>query len=271
MKRLICTGACLALLGGCAMEEPPEAADEAVAPDPNVVLTTAGPVRGEAVDGVRVFRGIPYAVPPVGDLRWKAPGPAAGWEEPRDALTFGTPCWQPILEGFYSRGPIERNEDCLYLNVWTRAVAGDDAPVMLWIHGGGLRIGHGHLPMYDGAALTEQGVVLVSINYRLGPMGFPGASGAVRRVAGRGLGQLRHPRSGRRSRVGARQHHGVRRRPGQRHHLRRVGGFVERVLPVRLAPGAGASSTAPSGSRAAVSSRIRCWPRTRRQGGPATS
>ena len=172
MKRLVWMGAVLALLGGCAAEDPPQVEDDRAAPDPNVVLTTAGPVRGAAVDGVRIFRGVPYAAPPVGDLRWKAPEAAPGWEDTRDTLTFGTPCWQPVMEGFYSRGPIERDEDCLYLNVWTRSVAGDDAPVMLWIHGGGLRIGHGHLPMYDGAALTERGVVLVSINYRLGPMGF---------------------------------------------------------------------------------------------------
>ena len=177
MKRMLWIAAGLALLAGCAPEEaspreapPPE--ETQAAPDPNVILTTAGAIRGETVDGVRTFRGIPYAAPPVGDLRWRAPQPAPAWEGTRDAVTFGTPCWQPILEGFYSRGPIERDEDCLYLNVWTRAVAGDDAPVMLWIHGGGLRIGHGHLPMYDGAALTDQGVVLVSINYRLGELGF---------------------------------------------------------------------------------------------------
>ena len=177
MKRMLWIAAGLALLAGCAPEEaspreapPPE--ETQAAPDPNVILTTAGAIRGETVDGVRTFRGIPYAAAPVGELRWRAPQPAAAWEGTRDAVTFGTPCWQPILEGFYSRGPIDRDEDCLYLNVWTRAIAGDDAPVMLWIHGGGLRIGHGHLPMYDGAALTEQGVVLVSINYRLGELGF---------------------------------------------------------------------------------------------------
>ena len=172
-KNVLWTGLVVALLAGCTVEAPPpEAEAPQAAPDPNVLLTTAGPVRGESTDDLRIFRGVPYAAPPVGELRWKAPEPPGAWEAPRDALAFGTPCWQPILEGFYSRGPIERDEDCLYLNIWTRSVAGDDAPVMMWIHGGGLRIGHGHLPMYDGGALTEQGVVLVSINYRLGAMGF---------------------------------------------------------------------------------------------------
>ena len=171
MARAALSATLLVLLVACRAEEAQPVA-EPEATDPNVVATTSGPVRGETVDGVRVFRGVPYASPPVGDLRWKPPAPPAPWTEPRNALDFGTPCWQPPVEGFYSRGPIERSEDCLYLNVWTRAAAGDALPVMVWIHGGALQIGHGHLPMYDGGALTAKGVVLVSINYRLGVMGF---------------------------------------------------------------------------------------------------
>ena len=158
------------LLGWAAMASAGTVDDAAV--EPNLVATTYGPVRGEAVDGMRVFRGLPYAAPPVGGLRWKPPVPPAAWEQPKDATAFGTPCWQPIVDGIYSRGEVERSEDCLYLNVWTRAQAGEARPVMVWIHGGTLRIGHGHLPMYDGGVLTKQGVVLVSINYRLGPLGF---------------------------------------------------------------------------------------------------
>ena len=167
------------LLGACGAESPgtkEEAArignanNEAGAA--NIKATVYGPVRGEAVEGMGVFRGIPYAAPPVGDLRWRPPARPAAWEQPRDATAFGTACWQPIIAGIYSRGDLERSEDCLYLNVWSRANAGDAQPVMVWIHGGSLRIGHGHLPMYDGGALTKQGVVLVSINYRLGPLGF---------------------------------------------------------------------------------------------------
>ena len=173
----VCLLGCTALaLAACgpegARKEAPAASAGTAAVGPNLVATAYGPVRGEAVDGMRVFRGLPYAAPPVGDLRWKPPAPPAAWEQPRDATAFGTPCWQPIIDGIYSRGEVERSEDCLYLNVWTRAQAGDARPVMVWIHGGTLRIGHGHLPMYDGGVLTKQGVVLVSINYRLGPLGF---------------------------------------------------------------------------------------------------
>ena len=168
------------LLAGCTeptTEQPPptdasDTSDTNMVKDANVVATQHGPVRGETADGVRVFRGIPFAAPPAGELRWKPPQPPAPWQETRDALAFGTPCWQPRLEGFYDRGPIDRSEDCLYLNVWTRANAGDALPVMVWIHGGALLIGHGHLPMYDGGTLTGKDVVLVSINYRLGVLGF---------------------------------------------------------------------------------------------------
>ena len=172
MGRVAVSVLLLVALAACRGEQPASEAPP-VEVDANVVTTVAGPVRGETVNGMRVFRGIPFAAPPVGGLRWQAPVPPTAWAEPRDALAFGTPCWQPRLDGsFYDRGPIDRAEDCLYLNVWTRAEAGDAKPVMVWIHGGALQIGHGHLPMYDGGALTEQGVVLVSINYRLGALGF---------------------------------------------------------------------------------------------------
>ena len=168
----------VALLVGCA-ESTQEASTEddgsmaaKAEKDAAVVHTVHGPVRGEVNDGLRVFRGIPYAAAPVGELRWKPPQAPAAWQQPRPALAFGTPCWQPRLEGFYGRGPIERSEDCLYLNVWSRAAEGESLPVMVWIHGGALLIGHGHLPMYDGGALTRKGVVVVSINYRLGVLGF---------------------------------------------------------------------------------------------------
>ena len=136
------------------------------------VVTAFGPVRGEAIGDLRVFRGIPYAAPPVGLMRWRAPRPPQPWRETRPAVDFGAPCWQSRTEGVYDHGPITPSEDCLHLNVWTRARDGDRLPVMVWIHGGELRFGHGHLPMYDGAALAANSVVLVSINYRLGVLGF---------------------------------------------------------------------------------------------------
>ncbi len=160
MKQVLMFAALVGLLAGCSP------------PDPNIVTTTAGPVRGETVAGVRIFRGIPYAAPPTGELRWKPPMAPEKWTRTRAATSFGTACWQPRLEGFYDRGPIDRSEDCLYLNVWAPVEAGEGAPVMVWIHGGALVIGHGHLPVYDGSALAKQGVVVVTINYRLGPLGF---------------------------------------------------------------------------------------------------
>lgn len=147
----------------------------AQAESPLFVETAGGPVTGAHADaeaGVRVYRGIPYATPPVGELRWRAPVAHPPWKEVRDATEFGTPCWQSYITGLYSRGPVPRSEDCLYLNVWTGAHAGEKRPVMVWIHGGGFSIGHGHLDWYDGTDAARDGMVTVSLNYRLGPLGF---------------------------------------------------------------------------------------------------
>ena len=136
-----------------------------------------GAIEGVAVDedaGLHAFRGIPYAAPPVGDLRWKPPMPASAWEGVRSADAFGTACPQgPGLAQLTGEALPTLSEDCLYLNVWTTA-AGTDAkqPVMVWIHGGGLSLGWAHQDLYDGANLAKRGVVLVSINYRLGALGF---------------------------------------------------------------------------------------------------
>lgn len=147
----------------------------AEAESPLVVQTASGPVMGMYADaeaGVRVYKGIPYAQPPVGELRWRAPVAHHPWTEVREAKAFGTPCWQPRITGLYSRGPVPRSEDCLYLNVWTAAEPGEKLPVMVWIHGGGFSIGHGHLEWYDGSDAARDGIVTVSLNYRLGPFGF---------------------------------------------------------------------------------------------------
>ena len=130
----------------------------------------------DAAAGVRVFRGIPYAAPPVGRLRWRAPMAPAAWSGVRSALDFGTACWQDFSgDAFvWSRGEFQRSEDCLYLNVWTAGNPVSDAPrpVMVWFHGGAHTGGYGHSKVFDGTALARHGVVLVSINYRLGPLGF---------------------------------------------------------------------------------------------------
>ncbi len=133
----------------------------------------AGGVAGQRGD-VWVFKGIPYAAPPVGALRWRPPQPAAPWEGVRACTAFGPACPQPdVLSRLYGAKFHAVSEDCLYLNVWTPAGGGDERlPVMVWIHGGGNISGAASTPHYDGEALARKGVVLVSVNYRLGPLGF---------------------------------------------------------------------------------------------------
>lgn len=123
---------------------------------------------------VTVFRGVPYAAPPVRALRWRPPQPPVPWVGTRLADTFGAPCWQPRVPetSIYSRGPIEVSEDCLYLNLWTAGEPGDDRPVMVWFHGGGNTTGHGSSLVFDGTRLARKGVVVVTVNYRLGALGF---------------------------------------------------------------------------------------------------
>ncbi len=161
-------GAALALTSACGGEQ--------VEPLTTTVSTELGAVEGQALEsGVLKFAGIPFAAPPVGELRWRPPQPAAAWEGSRDATEFSASCWQPLSPpgSFYDTGEIERGEDCLYLNVWTGAEHAEAAlPVMVWIHGGGLQTGSGSTLLYDGESLANRGVVLVTINYRLGPMGF---------------------------------------------------------------------------------------------------
>src|SRR5215469_7721402 len=118
---------------------------------------------------VRVYKGIPFAAPPVGHLRWRAPQPVARWDGVRKAEKFSPTCMQN------ANGPTAQptSEDCLYLNVWTSAKSATERrPVMVWIYGGGFTGGSGSVPGYDGDALSQKGVVVVTFNYRLGPFGF---------------------------------------------------------------------------------------------------
>ena len=124
---------------------------------------------------VRVYRGVPFAAPPVGDLRWKPPQPPASWPGVREARESGNACWQtPYPAGsIYQAKLPPLSEDCLYLNVWTAAKSAKDRlPVMVWIHGGGFTRGSAISDAYDGENFARKGVVLVTINYRLGIFGF---------------------------------------------------------------------------------------------------
>jgi para-nitrobenzyl esterase len=138
-----------------------------------VVHAPAGAVRGTSEDGLDIFKGIPYAEPPVGPLRWKAPVPKAKWSGVRDATAFGPACFQPEgkLNNIYANKPYPMSEDCLSLNIWAPANA-HNAPVFFWIYGGALWGGTSRDPMYDGRKLASRGVVVVSINYRTGPLGW---------------------------------------------------------------------------------------------------
>lgn len=139
------------------------------------VRTASGVVEGalEPASGVRVFRGIPFAEPPVGDLRWRPPQPVKGWSGTRKADRFGPRAMQLRLfgdMGFRSNG---MSEDCLYLNVWTPAKSvADRLPVLVYFYGGGNMAGDGSEPRYDGEALARRGVVTITVNYRLGVFGF---------------------------------------------------------------------------------------------------
>ncbi len=120
--------------------------------------------------GVRVFKGLPFAEPPVGNLRWRAPRPVAHWDGVRKADEFGPICMQAAGRG---GAQTKMSEDCLYLNVWTAAkTASERRPVLLWIHPGGYTSGSGSAPGTNGEALAKKGVVVVTINYRLGALGF---------------------------------------------------------------------------------------------------
>ncbi|MBA4330458.1 MAG: carboxylesterase family protein [Phenylobacterium sp.] len=142
-------------------------------PEQPVVQLAQGVLAGRADDTVAAFKNIPYAAPPVAELRWRPPGAAPTWEGRRDASTYGPICIQATPQGDPGVGPLPMSEDCLNLNVWRPTdVAASPAPVMVWIHGGGLVNGSGTAALYDGSHLARQGMVVVSMNYRLGRLGF---------------------------------------------------------------------------------------------------
>ena len=174
MKKLLCLVSLVLALVGCNQQQTAD----------NPVLTIeGGKIQGVIADDhpdVFIYKGIPYAAPPIGDLRWKAPQPVVAWEGVKIADQFGHPGYQAVHYpggyatewGYGAEAPY--SEDCLYLNVWTKAPGQVDKklPVTLWIHGGGYREGWGTEPEFDGQEWANKDVVLVSINYRLGVFGF---------------------------------------------------------------------------------------------------
>ncbi|WP_284221704.1 carboxylesterase/lipase family protein [Brevundimonas denitrificans] len=137
------------------------------------VRAEQGMLVGAAADGVESFKGVPFAAPPVGPLRWLRPQPPPTWQGERPAADYGAICIQPPANGDPGVGPLPMSEDCLTLNVWTpEARGGAPLPVMVWIHGGGYNNGSGTAALYDGTKLARRGVVVVTINYRLGRLGF---------------------------------------------------------------------------------------------------
>ena len=138
------------------------------------VRTANGVVEGRGAQrsGVRIFRGIPFAQPPTGELRWREPQPVKNWKGVRQAVDFGPRCMQaPIFDDmrFRSNGV---SEDCLYLNVWTPAKSNERLPVLVYFYGGGFVSGDSSEPRYDGESMAAKGIVVVTVNYRLGVFGF---------------------------------------------------------------------------------------------------
>ena len=156
------------------------------APDGLVVHLANGALTGKLEGGIAVFQGIPFASPPVGPLRWREPQPVAAWSGVRDATKPSHPCMQrlegtdsfiqPLAAAYgveYTTQVLDPSEDCLYLNVWTPQLnTAAKLPVMVWLHGGSNRVGSGAEAGYAGAGLASHGVVIVTVNYRLGAMGF---------------------------------------------------------------------------------------------------
>ncbi|MCC6987889.1 MAG: carboxylesterase family protein, partial [Acidobacteria bacterium] len=145
---------------------------------PEPITIDGGQITGIPAWGwnVREYRGIPYAAPPVGNLRWKPPQPVVPWQGVRAMKNFGAPCMQqeqPLNGGSWNRAVLPFSEDCLTLNVWSPATAAADRlPVMVWIYGGGGVLGYAGDPRYDGSMVAKKGVVVVSLNYRVNVFGW---------------------------------------------------------------------------------------------------
>lgn len=140
--------------------------------DPTIATVETGQLKPLQANGVLAFKGVPFAAPPVGDLRWQAPQPALSWEGVREATRYGDICTQKMPNPDNGIGQLPASEDCLTLNIFTQNLnANARRPVMVWIHGGGFVNGSGSAELYDGSELASRGVIVVTINYRLGRFG----------------------------------------------------------------------------------------------------
>ncbi len=188
------------------------------------VRTDSGQVSGTpgSSDEVRVYKGIPFAAPPVGDLRWRAPQPPAHWEGVRKADQFSPLCMQQTRGPAAASGPAP-SEDCLYLNIWTSAKApGERRPVIVWTYGGGFTGGAGSLAMYNGEALAKKGAVVVTYNYRLGVFGFLAHPELTKESGHNASGNYAMMDMAAVLQVGAKEHREFRRRSEAGDHRRRV-------------------------------------------------
>ena len=172
----------LAAVGGIADEKPA----------PSIKVET-GALAGSVEDGVESWKGIPFAAPPIGPLRWRAPQPAAPWTGVRQATAYRNDCMQKPFPSDAAPLGTEPSEDCLYANVWRPAGATAKLPVLVWIYGGGFVNGGSSPPVYSGAKLARQGVLVFSFNYRVGRFGTFAHPQLTRQNADGGTsGQLRH-------------------------------------------------------------------------------
>jgi len=171
LRRLIALGI---LAASTALSSQPHADTvAAMSKSDPIVNAPAGPLQGTSEDGINVFKGIPYAAPPIRGLRWRAPLPLAVWKDVRKATAFGPACIQPrpTTQNVYTADIGAMSEDCLTLNITAPADA-RNAPVFVWIHGGALWTGGGKEALYDGTRMAKRGVIVVTINYRLGVLGW---------------------------------------------------------------------------------------------------
>ncbi|WP_293401686.1 carboxylesterase family protein [Phenylobacterium sp.] len=187
-RRAATFAAALALLAG-ACAQPAMSQSPPSSGAPVEAQIDSGALRGREAGGIKSFKGIPYAAPPVGELRWRAPAAPAAWSGVREADQYGSDCIQNRVSWDKTQSAQPTSEDCLTLNVWAPAAA-KKAPVMVWIHGGGFVMGSGSQPIFDGAKLAARDVVVVTFNYRLGRFGFFAHPALTRETAGSATGNF---------------------------------------------------------------------------------